>query len=61
MVTGETTVKISKWVIAEAEGFLKKSLRNKAEFPSKKTLVDMAVIEMLERRGFKLKNASARR
>tara|TARA_Y100000310_G_scaffold311695_1_gene358226 strand:- start:17588 stop:17755 length:168 start_codon:yes stop_codon:yes gene_type:complete len=53
MVT-ETTVKISKWVSDEIETFVEKSNRNKTEFPSKKNLVDKAVISLLEDKGVNL-------
>jgi hypothetical protein len=54
MVT-ETTVKISRWVSEEIENFVNKDQKNKTEFPSKKNLVDKAVISLLKKRGVKLK------
>jgi len=55
MVTNkETTVKVSKWLILEVQKFIEKSRRNKAEFPSKRTLVDVALIKFLEQKGVKL-------
>lgn len=50
----ETTVKISKWVSEEIENFVQRSNRNQTEFPSKKNLVDKAVINLLEEKGVKL-------
>lgn len=55
MVTNEeTTVKVSKWLIAEVEKFVEANLRNKTEFPSKRNFVDKAIIEYLEKRRFKI-------
>lgn len=55
MVTnGETTVKVSKWLLGEVERFLDESVRNQTEFPSKRNFVDKAIIDFLERRRFKL-------
>ncbi len=55
MVTNkETTVKVSKWLIGEVEKFVKRSKRNLSEFPSKRTLVDIAIIKFLEEKGVKL-------
>ncbi len=53
-MTQETTVKISKWVSDEIESFVERSNRNRTEFPSKKNLVDKAVISLLEEKGVKL-------
>ncbi|MBT7706280.1 hypothetical protein HN747_02420 [archaeon] len=53
-MTKETTVKISKWVSEEIESFVGRNVRNKTEFPSKKNLVDKAVISLLEEKGVKL-------
>ena len=55
MVTNETTVKVSKWLVNEIEGFIKKSKRNMSEFPSKRNFVDIAIINFLENKGIKLK------
>ncbi len=54
-LNNETTVKISRWLVGEIDKFIKKTNRNKSEFPSKKTFVDIAVIEKLERKGIKIK------
>lgn len=52
--TNETTVKISRWLVGEVDKFIQKTNRNRSEFPSKKTFVDIAVIEKLERNGVNL-------
>jgi len=55
MVTNEeTTVKVSKWLIKQVDSYLKSSLKNQTEFPSKRNFVDKAIIEMLEKRGLAL-------
>ena len=54
MVNNEKTVKISRWLVEEVQGYISRSKRYLSEFPSKKTFVDRAVIEMLERRGVEL-------
>jgi len=57
MVTNdETTVKVSKWLITEVDRYIIGSLRNKTEFPSKRNFVDKAIMDFLEKRGFKLKS-----
>ncbi len=57
MVTNaETTVKVSKWLVGEVEKYMEQNIRNRTEFPSKRNLVDMAIIEFLEKRRFKLKD-----
>jgi hypothetical protein len=53
-MVNETTVKISKWVSEEIENFVGGNHRNKTEFPSKKNLVDKAVINLLEEKGVRL-------
>lgn len=53
-MTKETTVKISKWVSDEIESFVARNARNRTDFPSKKNLVDKAVISLLEEKGVKL-------
>ncbi len=53
-MNSETTVKISKWVSEEIENFVEGNNRNRTEFPSKKNLVDKAVINLLEEKGVKL-------
>lgn len=56
MVTNEeTTVKASKWLISEVDRYINSGSRNKTEFPSKRNFVDMAIIDFLEKRRFKLK------
>ena len=55
MVTNnETTVKISRWILSEVEGYINKNNRNKAEFPSKRNFVDRAVINFFENKGIKM-------
>ena len=55
MVTNrETTVKVSKWLIDEVEGYLKSSLKNQTEFPSKRNFVDKAIMELLAKKGVKI-------
>jgi hypothetical protein len=55
MVTNEeTTVKVSRWLIKEVDGYLKGSVRNQTEFPSKRNFVDKAIIELLVKRGLKI-------
>ena len=55
MVTNkETTVKISKWLVDKIEGFISKSKINMSEFPSKRNLVDRAVMKFLEEGGVRL-------
>lgn len=55
MVTNkETTVKVSKWLIDEVDSYLRSSIRNQTEFPSKRNFVDKAIIELLIKGGLKL-------
>lgn len=55
MVTNpETTVKVSKWLIDEIEKFIDKNQKNKSDFPSKRNLIDRAVIRLLEEQGVTL-------
>ena len=57
MVTNnETTVKVSRWLISEVDRYILANMRNQTEFPSKRNFVDKAIIDFLEKRGFKLKN-----
>jgi hypothetical protein len=57
MVTNsETTVKVSRWLISEVDRYIVGNMRNKTEFPSKRNFVDKAIIDFLEKRGFKLKS-----
>ena len=56
----ETTVKISKWLVDEIEGFVKKNKRNMSEFPSKRNFVDRAVMSFLEREAGIRLNGSAK-
>lgn len=51
MTTPETTVKISKWLINEVENFVKLNRKNMSDFPSKRNLVDRAVMQFLEEKG----------
>ena len=48
VTTGETTVKMSKWLVEEIEKYINKSLKNKSDFPSKRNFVDRAVMKLLE-------------
>ena len=55
MVTNqEATVKISRWLLQEIEGYVKKSKKNMSDYPSKRNFVDRAVINFLEEKGLKL-------
>jgi hypothetical protein len=54
MVSNETTVKVSKWLIKEVEKFINKNDRNKTEFPSKRNFVDRAIMILLEEKGIDL-------
>lgn len=57
MVTNkETTVKVSKWLIKEVESYINGKNVIRTEFPSKRVFVDMAILNFLEDKGFKLKN-----
>ena len=49
--TQETTVKISKWLISEVEDFVRLNKKNMSNFPSKRNLVDRAVMQFLEEKG----------
>lgn len=51
----EATVKISKWLLEEIEGYVKASKRHMSDFPSKRNFVDRAVILFLEEKGVKIK------
>ncbi len=56
MVTNaETTVKVSKWLIDEVENYINSKALTRTEFPSKRNFVDMAIINFLRKRRFKLK------
>jgi len=48
VTTGETTVKMSKWLVDEIDKYINKSLKNKSDFPSKRNFVDRAVMKLLE-------------
>lgn len=50
----ETTVKVSKWLIDEIDKFMNLNPKNASEFPSKKNLVDRALINFLESNQIKL-------
>ncbi len=50
----ETTVKVSKWLIDEVDKFINLNQKNSSEFPSKKNLVDRALITFLESKKIKL-------
>ena len=54
MVSDETTVKVSRWLIEAVDRHINKSNKNKTEFPSKRNFVDRAVILLLEQRGVDL-------
>tara|TARA_Y100000310_G_scaffold342167_1_gene444074 strand:+ start:6693 stop:6860 length:168 start_codon:yes stop_codon:yes gene_type:complete len=55
MVTNEeTTVKVSKWLVKEIQKFINSSKKNRAEFPSKRNFVDVALIKFLENKEVKL-------
>ncbi|MCX6711410.1 MAG: hypothetical protein NT139_00015 [Candidatus Woesearchaeota archaeon] len=55
MVTKETTVKISQWLLDEIEKFINTNKRNKTNYPSKRNFVDRAIIKQLEDEGINLK------
>jgi hypothetical protein len=58
MVTNpETTVKVSKWLIDKIEKFIASSKKNMSDFPSKRNLIDRAVIKLLEEQGVSLDDA----
>lgn len=51
MVTKETTIKISKWLVKEIEKFIGKNKKNQTNFPSKRNFIDRAVMKLLEKEG----------
>jgi hypothetical protein len=56
MVTNsEATVKISKWLLEEIDGYVAKNKKNMSNFPSKRNFVDRAVMCLLEEKGIKFK------
>jgi hypothetical protein len=57
MVTVErndTAVRISKWLDKAVEGYIS-DRKIKVKFPSKRNFVDTAVMQLLEKKGVKLK------
>jgi hypothetical protein len=51
---GDTAIRVSRWLDEEVEQFISKDRKMKLEFPSKRNLVDNAVMNFLEGRGVKL-------
>jgi len=49
----DTAIRLSKWIDNEIEGYIS-DRKTKVEFPSKRNLVDKAVMQFLEERGVKL-------
>ncbi len=56
MVTdrNDTVIRISKWLDKAVEGYIS-DRKTKVKFPSKRNFVDTAVMQLLEKRGVKLK------
>jgi hypothetical protein len=50
MVSDETTVKISRWLVEEIDKYINKNNKNKSDFPSKRNFVDRAVMLLLEQK-----------
>ena len=55
MVNEESTVKISRWLLDEIDGYVGRSKKNRTDFPSKRNFVDRAVLNFLELKGVKIK------
>ncbi len=49
----DTSVRVSRWLDEAVESYLT-DRKTKVEFPSKRNLVDKAVLKLLEERGVKL-------
>ncbi len=54
----DTAIRLSKWIDNEIEGYIS-DRKTKVEFPSKRNLVDKAVMQFLEERGVKLSGGKA--
>jgi len=54
MASEEATVKISKWLLDEIDGYVARSKKNMTDYPSKRNFVDRAVMTLLEEKGVKL-------
>ena len=54
----DTAIRLSKWIDSEIEGYIS-DRKTKVEFPSKRNLVDKAVMQFLEERGVKLSGGKA--
>ena len=56
MVTdrNDTVIRISKWLDKAVEGYIS-DRKTKVKFPSKRNFVDTAVMQLLEKKGVKLK------
>ena len=50
----DTAVRISKWLDKAVEGYIS-DRKTKVKFPSKRNFVDTAVMQLLEKKGVKLK------
>ena len=49
----DTAIRLSKWIDNEIEGYIS-DRKTKVEFPSKRNLVDKAVMQFLEEKGVRL-------
>ena len=49
----DTAIRLSRWIDREIEGYIS-DRKTKVEFPSKRNLVDKAVMQFLEGRGVRL-------
>ena len=49
----DTAIRLSKWIDKEIEGYIS-DRKTKVEFPSKRNLVDKAVMQFLEEKGVRL-------
>ena len=57
----QEVTRISKWIGKEIDDFINSSQRNKIEFPSKRNLIDKAVLNFLEFQGVELGSESKNR
>jgi len=51
----DTAIRLSKWIDKEIEGYIS-DRKTRVEFPSKRNLVDKAVMQFLEEKGVNLSN-----
>lgn len=54
----DTAIRLSKWIDREIEGYIS-DRKIRVEFPSKRNLVDKAVMQFLEERGVKISSGKA--